>query len=223
VDALGGLDWAARLLPERVDHALRLPDDALLVYQRVGWGAPAVGAEALTAGVAWTCPHRDQTEQGLWCEARSGDRVVAAALLVVRHPGTARAHQPSGLPTPPEVPTAAVDLPLIITEDEVHTFVTQVDGRYPATTARGAAQARGYAGILVPGTVLLTAARPREARHDEGALEGWFRGPVTAGALLTRRRSADGSVDALYLPGRDRPSLLVRVSRIDTAAGTTTG
>jgi hypothetical protein len=200
------------LLPERVDEALRLPADALLVYQRVRWNGAESGDEALTAGVAWASAHGEQIEQGLWCEARSDDHLVADALLVVRHEGTAPAGQSSGAPLPPEIPTTEVDLPLVVTEDEVRTFVTQADGRYPATIASAAAHARGYPGILVPGTVLLTAARPRDARRRTGQLEAWFRGPVTAGALLTRRRSADGTVEALYLPGRDRPSVLLRAS-----------
>jgi hypothetical protein len=200
------------LLPECVDEALRLPDDALLVYQRVRWSGAAGGDEAISAGVAWASPHGDQVERGLWCEARSGDQLVADALLVVRHHGTAPAGQTSEVPAPPPLPTTEVDLPLVITEDEVRTFVTQAGGRYPATIASAAAHARGYPGILVPGTVLLTAARPGDARRRAGQLEAWFRGPVTAGALLTRRRSADGTVEALYLPGRDRPSVLLRAS-----------
>jgi hypothetical protein len=204
------VDWAERLLPDRIDAGLRQAPDALLVYQQLRWRAPAHGAPTCRAGIAWEQPHGTEVERGLWTDAAVDGITVADAMFVVRHAGRADAFGSSVLPAPPPIPSQIVDGSLVVTEDEVRGFVGRAGSAYSATTTMTAAHRQGFAGLLVPGTLLLVAAAGRAARDDRGSIEAWFRGPVPAGAVLNRRRSDDGNVEAFFLVGRTRPSVLVQ-------------
>jgi hypothetical protein len=204
------VDWAELLLPDRIDANLRQAPEALLVYQRLRWSSTGPGDLRCRAGVAWEQPHGAEVERGLWTDAAVDDTVVADATLVVRHPGRAETLGTPALPAAPMTPPAIVDDQLVVTEDEVRAFVARAGSAYSATTTMTAAHRRGFAGLLVPGTLLLIAAAGRGAREPSGSVEAWFRGPVPAGAVLTRHRSDDGTTDALFLAGRDRPSVLLR-------------
>jgi hypothetical protein len=203
-------DWAELLLPDRIDGGLRQAPDALLVYQRLRWTPAEPGDLHCRAGVAWERPHGAEVERGLWADAAIGDTVVADAALVVRHPGRAETLGTPALPEPPAAPSTIVDDQLVVTEDEVRAFVARAGSAYSATTTMTAAHRRGFAGLLVPGTLLLLAAAGRAARESSGSVEAWFRGPVPAGAVLTRHRSDDGTTEALFLAGRARASVVLR-------------
>jgi hypothetical protein len=204
------VDWAEVLLPDRIDAGLRQAPDALLVYQRLRWSPAEPGDLRCRAGVAWERPRGAEVERGLWTDAAIDETVVADATLVVRHPGRAETLGTPTLPAPPAAPSAIVDDQLVVTEDEVRAFVARAGSAYSATTTMTAAHRRGFAGLLVPGTLLLIAAAGRAAREPRGSVEAWFRGPVPAGAVLTRHRSDEGDTDALFLAGRARPSVLLR-------------
>ena len=212
-----GADWAEQLLPDRIDAGLRQVPDALLVYQRLRWTAAASGAMQCRAGVAWEQAHGAQIERGLWSEAAVDGTTVADATLVVRHAGRVNAFGTAALPAPPAAPSTIVDDQLVVTEDEVRAFVARAGSAYSATTTMTAAHHRGFAGLLVPGTLLLVAAAGRAARREHGSIEAWFRGPVPAGAVLTRHRRDDGGgrTEALFLAGRARPSVLLLLGRGD--------
>jgi hypothetical protein len=209
VTATGAVEWAERLLPDRIDAGLRQMPDALLVYQRLRWTPAQAGTLRCRAGVAWERSRGAEVERGLWSDAAVDGATVADATLVVRHVGRADPVGVPALPAPPAVPSQLVDDPLVVTEDEVRAFVARAGSAYSATTTMTAAHRRGFAGRLVPGTLLLIAAAGRAAREERGSIEAWFRGPVPAGAVLTRRRSDDGETDALFLAGRARPSVLL--------------
>ena len=211
------IGWAELLLPDRIDTGLRQAPDALLVYQRLRWTPAEPGDLHCRAGVAWERPHGAEVERGLWTDAAIDDTVVADATLVVRHPGRADTLGTPALPAPPVVPTTIVDDQLVVTQNEVRAFVARAGSAYSATTTMTAAHRRGFAGLLVPGPLLLIAAAGRAAREPRGSVEAWFRGPVPAGAVLTRHRNGDGTTDALFLAGRARPSVLVRTGRADVS------
>ena len=202
--------WAELLLPDRIDAGLQQVPDALLVYQRLRWRPAEPGSLTCRAGVAWERARGADVERGLWSDATADGTTVADATFVVRHPGPARRLGSPVLPAPPTVPSAVVDDPMVVTEDEVRAFVARAGSAYSATTTMTTAHRRGFAGLLVPGTLLLVAAAGRAAREPRGSLEAWFRGPVPAGAVLTRHRSDDGDTDALFLAGRARPALLLQ-------------
>jgi hypothetical protein len=206
--ATAAVDWAELLLPDHIDAGLRQAPDALLVYQRLCWSTPEAAVVTYRAGVAWERPHGAEVERGLWSDAAVDGRTVAETTLVVRHAGRAAAFGTPLLPSPPPIPSAIVDDPLVVTEDEVRAFVARAGSDYSATTTMTAAHRRGFAGLLVPGTLLLVMAIGRAARESHGSVEAWFRGPVPAGAVLTRRRDSD--IEALFLAGRARPSVVVR-------------
>ena len=209
--ATTGLDWVTRLLPERVDERLRQPDDAMLVYQRLTWRDELRADATLDAGIAWEGPAAGGVERALWSRARSGHAVVAEAFLVVRHAGhhTGPSTGP-GRPAHPAAPAAAIAAPLVLTDNDIRAFVTEVDGRYPATITVQDAWARGFTGILVPGPLLVRAALGRVLHEPSGEVEAWFLGPVPAGAILSRRRDAGAGVESLHLAGRQRPSVVLQ-------------
>lgn len=216
-------NWAARLLPERVDPALRFPSDTLLLYQALSWTRPLSTSTSTSTATSTSCRAQEswsthvttagyETEQGFLSWASIADEVVARMLIVVRHPRPGQLEGTSRLPEPPAVPMHEADEPCVLSESEVQDFVAGVDGRYPVAKDASFARDHGHASVIIPGTLLMVRAARSAMAASQGTVEMWFRHSVPVGALLMRRRCADSGVESFHLAGRSEPSALLCLS-----------
>lgn len=207
-------NWAATLLPERVDPALRLPADTLLLYQALSWSRPLSAHGSCHARQVWSTGASTvgyETEQGIASWAERDGEILARMLIVVRHSRAEVTDGESLLPEPPEVPSQETNDPCVLVEAEVQDFVTSVDGRYPVASDATFARSHGHASVIIPGTLLMVRSARAALVMPRGTVEMWFRHPVPVGAVLMRRRSHDAAIESFHLAGRGEPSALLRI------------
>lgn len=217
-EAAAQVAWPIILTPERVDHELTLPGDAVLLFTEASWREPLTVRRPLTlAGrIRWVSVARGTSEVATETAAWVDGRPVAQALRVARTRTTMGEQGERCLPPPPAGLPGAEGLSLTIDGPWAARFLELIGASSAIHDDTAFAQGLGHETTLVPGLLLVAAALAGgTGRARGGRVQAWFRRPVPVGTCLTVKEvtGAGGDWVRTFAAGPDDAALVSWTSR----------
>lgn len=222
--ALDARAWALMLVPERVDPACRFPDVSMHVYQALQWTATvSSGAVEMTTETRWVSRHANGVEVAVETSACSDGRLLASGLTVARvngeEDGASASATTFGRPAIPQPPDPSGETTrgkhLVIGESDLADFTRLIGDHHPLHSDLAFAHHRGYPNLLVQGHVQILTLMTFAGVPTAGAVEAWFRRPITAGAALAAGAVPQGHREVWTLRHAldEDPATIMSISR----------